>query len=61
MSVRFDPTDRHFVFSELHTEKVIKRLPAKNLEATDLLGLITLPVEPYQLSLPLFELGVNVQ
>jgi len=57
---RFDPTDRHFVFSESHaSEKIIRRLPAKGLDIGDLTGLETWPTGPgpQQLPLPLFSTG----
>lgn len=61
--VRFDPEDRHFVFSEANApENVIKRLPAKGLEVTDLTGLAAWPtgLGPQQLPLPLLlTKGVN--
>jgi len=58
--VRFDPQDRHFVFSEANgSKKTIKRLPAKGLDVGDLTGLETWPtgLGPQQLSLPLFSTG----
>lgn len=61
--VCFDPTDRHFVFSEANaSERIIKRLPAKGLEISDLTGLETWPtgLGPQQLPLPLpLTEGVN--
>jgi transposase len=60
VSVRFDPTDRHFVFSEANaSEKVIKRLPAKGLDIGDLTGLDAWPtgLGSQQLPLPLFSTG----
>jgi transposase len=63
VTVRFDPTDRHFVFSETDaSEKTTKRLPAKGLDVGDLTGLETWPIGlgPQQLPLPLFSTeGVN--
>lgn len=63
VTVRFDPTDRHFVFSEAKaSEKTIRRLPAKGLNVGDLTGLETWPtgLGPQQLPLPLFSTeGVN--
>jgi hypothetical protein len=61
--VRFDPADRHFVFYDVNdSEKEIKRLPARDLDVTDLTGLATWPIGlgPQQLPLPLpFFEGVN--
>lgn len=52
--VRFDPTDRHFVFSQVNDPgNVIRRLPAKNLDVGDLTGLGTWPVGPGSQQLPL--------
>lgn len=63
VTVRFDPTDRHFVFSEARASgKTIKRLPAKGLEISDLTGLAAWPtgLGPQQLPLPLLLTeGVN--
>jgi transposase len=63
VTVRFDPTDRHFVFSEAKaSEKTIRRLPPKGLNVGDLTGLETWPtgLGPQQLPLPLFSTeGVN--
>jgi transposase InsO family protein len=59
--VRFDPSDRHFVFFELETpEKEVGRRPARHLEVQDLTGYATFPQSflPQQLPLPLFQ-GVN--
>lgn len=63
--VRFDPTDRHFVFYDPDSAdqaEEIGRRPARNLEVADLTGLEMWPVGlgPQQLPLPLpvFE-GVN--
>ncbi len=56
VEVRFDPQDRHFVFSALgEPEKIIRRKPAKGLEIADLTGLEVWPMGsgPQQLSLPL--------
>lgn len=53
--VRFDPSDRHFVFSELKApEKEIGRRPARHLEVEDLTGYATSPqgLLPQQLLLP---------
>jgi len=61
--VRFDPSDRHFVFSSVDApDEEIGRQPARNWEMEDLTGLATWPVElgPQQLPLPLeFTEGVN--
>ena len=56
VTVRFDPTDRHFVFSEVPSGTTIRRLPAKGLDASDLTGLEPWPtgLGPQQLPLPLF-------
>jgi hypothetical protein len=57
--VRFDPNDRHFVFSDPEKPKEpIKRLPPKRLDVHDLIGLTDqLPgLGPQQLALPFFEL-----
>ena len=63
VAVRFDPIDRHFVFSETDaSEKTVKRLPAKCLDVGDLTGLEIWPIGlgPQQLPLPLFSTeGVN--
>ena len=61
ITVRFDPCDRHFVFAEINDpSKVIKRLPAKGLEVSDLTGLAPWPIGlgSQQLRLPLTE-GVS--
>lgn len=53
--VRFDPTDRHFVFYDLKApEKVIGRRPTRHLEGEDLTGFATFPqgLLPQQLPLP---------
>ena len=55
--VRFDPTNRHFVFSEPSvTGSIIRQLPAKGLEVSDLTGFAAWPTGPgaQQLLLPLF-------
>ena len=61
--VRFDPTDRHFVFFDIECpEEEIGRRPARDLDVTDLTGLATWPsgLGPQQLPLPLPVLeGVN--
>jgi hypothetical protein len=56
VSVRFDPTDRHFVFSEVPSGDTIRRLPAKGWNVSDLTGLEPWPtgLGPQQLPLPLF-------
>lgn len=54
--VRFDPSDRHFVFYDANApDKEISRRPAKNLDADHLTGLISYPdcLGPQQLPLPL--------
>lgn len=56
--VRFDPSDRHFVFYELRApETEIRRRPARHLEVEDLTGYVTFPQSlfPQQLPLPLFQ------
>ena len=61
--VRFDPSDRHFVFFDLDDpDTEIGRHPTKNLEVEDLTGLVTWPfgLGPQQLVLPLsITRGVN--
>ena len=55
--VRFDPTTRRFVFSEASVaSSIIRQLPAKGLEISDLTGLAAWPTGPgaQQLPLPLF-------
>jgi hypothetical protein len=55
IEVRFDPQDRHFVFSPLgQPEQVIRRCPAKGLDVADLTGLEVWPLGtgPQQLILP---------
>jgi len=55
--VRFDPTNRHFVFSEASAaSSIIRQLPAKGLEVSNLTGLAAWPTGPgaQQLFLPLF-------
>lgn len=63
LGIRFDPTDRHFVFSLLSApDQEIKRLPAVRLEVHDLTGMATWPIGPgvQQLTLPLFQVrGVD--
>lgn len=55
-TVRFDPTDRHFVFAHPQTGKELKRCPAKGLDVPTITGLKAEDVlqlsQPYQLSLP---------
>lgn len=62
--VRFDPTDRHFVFYAAHDPaRELARRPARGLEVTDLTGIAPWPVGlgPQQLPLPLMMIpeGVN--
>lgn len=55
VDVRFDPQNRHFVFCDGRSGKVIKRRPAKGLDVTTITGLDappTQPDEPIQLSFP---------
>lgn len=53
LSVRFDPTDRHFVFAlATDTHQVIARRPARHLTTVDLIGD---HLGPQQLSLALIE------
>jgi len=63
IEVRFDPGDRHFVFTQVNgSEQVIKRLPAKGLDVESLIGWATWPVGLglQQLPLPLqWTTGVN--
>jgi len=63
--VRFDPSDRHFVFYDVdEPEKELGRRPARGLEVADLTGLEVWPEGPgiQQLSLPLvFSEEVNCQ
>jgi hypothetical protein len=57
VEIRFDPQDRHFVFSILgQPEQVIRRCPVKDLEVSDLAGCEVWPVGPgpQQLLLPNF-------
>jgi len=56
VNVRFDPAGRYFAFSQVNDpDNVIKRLPAKNLDVSDLTGLGTWPagLGSQQLPLPL--------
>jgi hypothetical protein len=54
VNARFNPADRHFAFSQVDDpDHVIKRLPAKNLDVGDLMGLGTWPVGPGSQQLPL--------
>ena len=56
--IRFDPTDRHFVFYHPdQPDDEIGRRPARNLEVDDLTGLSSWPegLLPQQLPLPIFE------
>jgi transposase InsO family protein len=60
--VRFDPTDRHFVFfAPDDLDEEIGRRPARDLGVADLTGLETWPVGlgPQQLPLPLVFEGLN--
>ncbi len=60
--VRFDSTDRHFVFyAAVAPDQEIGRRPARGLEVADLTGLEAWPVGrgPQQLPLPLVFEGVN--
>lgn len=53
--VRFDPTDRHFVFYDLKMpQKELGRRPARHLEVEDITGYATFPqgLLPQQLALP---------
>jgi hypothetical protein len=63
VEVRFDPKDRHFVFSPLgDPDHILRRQPARGLDLVDLTGLETWPkgLGPQQLLLPLsFEQEVN--
>jgi putative transposase len=63
VEVRFDPKDRHFVFSHLgDPDHILRRQPARGLDLEDLTGLETWPkgLGPQQLLLPLsFEHEVN--
>ncbi len=55
VDVRFDPTDRHFVFSEAQSGMELKRLPARGLDEATIMGLTDpLPPldHPIQLSFP---------
>jgi transposase InsO family protein len=54
VQVRFDPTDRHFVFYDLNQHEIARR-PARNLETADITGLVPWPATliPQQLPLPL--------
>lgn len=59
--VRFDPTDRHFVFYDPQApDKEIGRRPTHHLEVADLTGYATFPqaLLPQQLPLPFLQ-GVN--
>jgi hypothetical protein len=60
--VRFDPSDRHFVFYEAHDPDCeIGRRPARDLDVADLTGLATWPegLGLQQLPLPLVFEGVS--
>jgi transposase InsO family protein len=56
VTVRFDPEDRHFVFTHPQTDKVLKRCPLKRLDVPSITGLEPEDVpqlpHPYQLPLP---------
>lgn len=56
VTVRFDPKDRHFVFTHPQTGKVLKRCPSKRLDVQTITGLKPENVpqlsQPYQLPLP---------
>jgi transposase InsO family protein len=55
VDVRFDPEDRHFVFSEAKTGVTIKRCPAKGLNTAAITGLDVPPIQSnefVQLSFP---------
>ncbi|MCI0336450.1 MAG: hypothetical protein L0226_02650 [Acidobacteria bacterium] len=56
VDVRFDPTDRHFVFSDAKNGAVLKRWPARGLDAATIMNL-PFPVpeldRPVQLSFPM--------
>jgi hypothetical protein len=57
LQVRFDPQDRHFVFSPVGRPKeIIRRCPVKGLDVADLTGLDVWPLGagPQQLVLPNF-------
>jgi len=52
--IRFDPTDRHFVFYDPdHPDDELGRRPARNLAVEDLTGLATWPENLLPLQLPL--------
>lgn len=54
VNIRFDPADRHFIFSQVNDpDNIVKRLPAKHLDVSDLMGLETCPVGPGPQQLPL--------
>lgn len=54
--VRFDPNDRHFVFTHSQTDTVLKRCPAKKLDVQTITGLkpdlMPQLSQPFQLPLP---------
>lgn len=56
VTVSFDPTDRHFVFSRPQTGKEVKRCPAKRLDVPTITGLemdhVPQLSRPYQFPLP---------
>jgi hypothetical protein len=47
VEVRFDPADRHFVFTLAESGEKLRRWPARGLSATDLTGL-TEPAPPLE-------------
>jgi len=56
VTVRFDPKDRHFVFTHPQTGTVLKRCPARNIDVPTITGLEPENVphlsQPFQLPLP---------
>lgn len=56
VDVRFDPGDRHFVFSKSQSGEIIKRCPAQGLHVATITGLEAPPTQqpsgPIQLSFP---------
>lgn len=63
LNIHFDPTDRHFVFSDLSDPPItLRRRPARHLDAAYLTGLANAPSDlgPQQLPLPLIFQGVSV-
>jgi hypothetical protein len=53
--IRFDPSDRSFVFFDAKLEHEIGRRPARGLGVADLTGIISLPSGPVPQQLPLPE------